>query len=499
MNGDNLKIVFVCSEAVPFAKTGGMADVLGSLPEAISKLGHTVSLIIPLYGSFDREKLDLEKLAEVIDVPVGEEIKRCEVYRSKEIEGVDTYLIDHPDYFGREFLYGTPEGDYPDNDDRFAFFSRAALEVMTACGLTPDIVHCHDWQTGLIPVYLRMGEIGLEGFENCRVFFTVHNLAYQGNFEFEALEKAGLPPWLYRMEEGLEFYGNVSYLKGGIVFADVVTTVSPSYSREIQKDGLGLGFEGILRARTDSLHGIVNGIDYKEWNPETDPYLPVKYSLDKLSPKQEIRKALLEKCGLEPSDERLVVGMISRLAEQKGLDIMSEALPHLFDEDVYFVILGFGDKVYHDLLGELAEKRDDRLSVTFAFDNEFAHMIYAGSDIFLMPSRYEPCGLGQLIAMKYGTPPLVRATGGLKDTVSRYDPGTGFGTGFVFEDYTEEALLEELLRAIHLYRNRRKWQKLVTNAMSQDYSWDASALQYIDLYREARKRQVHILATESIS
>lgn len=491
MDTKNLRIVFACSEAVPFAKTGGMADVVGSLPGAISRLGHTVYLIMPCYGDIDRKSMGLVKLPGKLSVPMGNGSLKSSVYRSEAIDGVTTYLLDHPGYYRRDFLYGTPEGDYPDNDERFAFFSRGALEVIRSFSLEPDVVHCHDWQAGLIPVYLRTTLKGVNGFDSCSVFFTVHNLAYQGNFEASSLEKAGLPDWLFRTEKGLEFYGKVSYLKGGLTFSDIITTVSPTYSKEIQKDGLGFGFEGILRSRADSLHGIVNGIAYEEWNPETDPFLPVNYGPEKLSSKKEVKRALLEKCRLEyeESDDIMVMGLISRLAEQKGLDILSKALPVLFEEDVYFVTLGFGDKLYQDLLENLSRKRKDKLSVTFAFDNEFAHLIYAGSDVFLMPSRYEPCGLGQLISMKYGTPPLVRSTGGLKDTVTPFDRKTGFGTGLVFKDYSAKALVKEIKNAIRLYRNKPLWEKLVKNCMSQDYSWDASALQYIDLYRDSIERR----------
>jgi starch synthase len=493
-----LKIVFVCSEAVPFAKTGGMADVAGSLPVALARLGHKISLIIPRYRSIDPAKFGMKKLSQDLAVPFGPLTITAPVYESAAIEGVTTYLIDYPDFFDRQFLYGTPDGDYSDNDERFAFFSRAALEVMRNLPLRPDIIHCHDWQTGLIPVYLSLGDLEWGDLRNSKVFFTVHNLAYQGNFDFAALQRVGLPPELFRTEEGLEFYGKVSYLKGGIVYSDVITTVSPTYSREIQKDGLGLGFEGILRARADSLHGIVNGIDYGEWNPETDALLPLHFREVDLLGKEETKKILLGKLKLPFESGRLVMGMISRLAEQKGLDILCEAIPRLLDLNVCFVILGFGDQHYHDLLGRLARERGDKLSVVFAFDNALAHMIYAGSDVFLMPSRYEPCGLGQLISMKYGTPPLVRSTGGLKDTVVPFDPDTRFGTGFVFEEYTVDALTREMQRAVNLFPKKDTWKKLITNCMRQDYSWGTSALQYIDLYRKAKKISLSSRATETV-
>ncbi len=500
MVNNPLKIVFICSEAVPFAKTGGMADVVGSLPATLGKLGHSVSLIMPRYRSIDHERFGLERVPVELDkamIPASEG-HETKLYRSGAIDGVTTYLIDAPQYFEREHLYGTPDGDYSDNDERFAFFSRGAIEVMRRLELAPDVIHCHDWQTGLVPVYLRTPEFDEDPLRGSRVFFTVHNLAYQGNFPFEALTKIGLPPILFRTEGGLEFYGNISYLKAGIVFSDVITTVSPTYSREIQKDGLGLGFEGILRARSGSLHGIVNGIDYSEWNPGTDRYLAGAYSRDDLAGKAVNKRKLLEKCGIEYRDSRMIFGMISRLAEQKGLDILSDAIPSMLDEDVCFVILGFGDKHYHDLLGALSKEHPDKLSVTFAFDNEFAHLIYAGSDAFLMPSWYEPCGLGQLIAMKYGTPPIVRSTGGLKDTVTAFDPETGFGTGFVFEEYTTEALQGEMKKAVDLHRNTPAWHRLVTNCMGQDYSWDSSALQYIDLYRNAPKEASHSTTPEMV-
>jgi len=499
MAGDKLKIVFVCSEAVPFAKTGGMADVLGSLPRAISRLGHDVSLIIPRYGTIDMDKFKLKKIPGNIEVSIGGKREKGTVYQSSAIKGVRTYLLDNPDYYNRAQLYGTPKGDYLDNDMRFAFFSRGALEIIRKLSLRPDVVHCHDWQTGLIPVYMRTHEELMNEFDSCRVFYTVHNLAYQGNFKFASLAKAGLSDSLFRPEDGLEFFGKVSYLKGGIVFSDVITTVSPSYADEIQRDGLGLGFEGILRTRSNTLHGIVNGIDYTEWNPATDELLPFRYNDKDFSQKELNRRALLKRCKLRYSSKRVVVGMISRLAEQKGLDILSEAIPELFDEDVYFVILGFGDQLFHDLLKKLSSRKKDRLSVTFAFDNDLAHLIYAGSDVFIMPSRYEPCGLGQLISMKYGTPPLVRSTGGLKDTVTPFDLSTGSGTGFVFEDHSKEALLTALRGAIDLFSNKQDWNKLMSNCMSQDFSWDASALQYLELYRNSARRATPGLVSEGMA
>jgi starch synthase len=495
MTRNPLKIVFVCSEAVPFAKTGGLADVTGSLPVALARLGHKVSLIVPGYGSIDPDRFGLTKITD-LDVRLGPVTHRATVYESAAIEGVTSYIIAHEGFFNRQYLYGTPDGDYRDNYERFAFFSRGALEVMRNRSLAPDVIHCHDWQTGLVPVYLSLSDREWGELHDARIVFTIHNLAYQGNFDFVALQKAGLPPDLFRMEGGLEFYGRISYLKGGILFSDVITTVSPTYGQEIQKDGLGLGFEGILRARADSLHGIVNGIDYGEWNPGTDPHLPMRYGEDDLRGKEETKKALMGKAGLEYGSGRLVMGMISRLAEQKGLDILCEAIPRVIDEDVAFVILGFGDQHYHDLLGRIAKERAGKLSVTFAFDNVLAHMIYAGSDLFLMPSRYEPCGLGQLISMKYGTPPLVRSTGGLKDTVVPFDARTGSGTGFVFEGYSANALAAEMQAAVRLYSRQDVWKKLVTNCMRQDYSWGTSALQYIDLYRKTVKRTNHSVTPE---
>jgi starch synthase len=481
-----MNILFAASEAVPFAKTGGLADVAGSLPRALAARGHDVRLVMPLYRCVDPKRLGLKSLTS-FSVPLGSWQERCDVLQGSLGNNVTVYFIGKDTYFDRPELYQTKQGDYPDNAERFTFFSRAVLELCRAIGFSPDIVHGNDWQTGLVPFFLRVQYGGKPPFERTKSVFTVHNLGYQGNFWHWDMRFLG-DVWQYYTPEGLEFWDRISFLKAGLVYSDIITTVSKTYSREIQTAEYGHGLEGVLARRSKDLVGIVNGVDYEEWDPARDPSIAEQYTPSRLAGKAACKAALLKKTGL--ADEGLpLAGMVTRLVDQKGLDILSEALPEILGLDVHLVILGTGDLKYHRLLADAAAGSADRMQVLLTYDDLLAKSIYAGCDLFLMPSKYEPCGLGQLIALRYGTIPVVRKTGGLVDTVQNYNPRTGRGTGFAFGDYTAPALVKALERALSLYRRQREWEMLMRAAMQQDFSWEHSAQEYEKVYRKAMKKK----------
>jgi starch synthase len=483
-----MKIAFVTSEMVPYAKTGGLADVCGSLPVELVDLGHEVCVVMPRYKKVDTQRFGLKKIVEDLEVPVGSDKKFARVYSTMHKEKIEVYFIDNPEFFQRDELYGTPQGDYPDNDRRFIFFQRACLEFFKIFNFKPDVIHCHDWQTGLIPVYLATLYKNDAFFKKTKTFFTIHNLAYQGNFPPDTLPTTGLA-WEEFHLERLEFFGKVSFLKGGIVYADVVTTVSERYAQEIQTQEFGCGLEGVLAKRKADLYGIVNGIDLEEWNPETDPDIVARYSLSHLEPKQANKAALQKECHLEIKPDVPLFGMISRFADQKGLDILAPLISEFGSKiSAQLVLLGTGEERYHALLRTEMAKHPRHLSVHILFDPRLAKRIYAGSDLFLMPSYYEPCGLGQLIAMRYGTVPLVRETGGLADTVADFQPDVAEGNGFVFKEYRMDALRKTFERAIKAFRDEKNWRELVKNAMKSDFSWKASAKKYAALYRQAKKK-----------
>jgi starch synthase len=480
-----MKILFAASEAVPFAKTGGLADVAGSLPPALAALGHDVRLVMPRYRGVDPERFGLKQVAS-FSVPLGSWHERCDVFEGSLPNNVIVYFIQKDAYFDRSDLYQTGKGDFPDNSERFTFFSRSILELCRALGFAPDIVHSNDWQTGLVSFFLKTIYQGVPPFERTRSVFTVHNLGYQGNFWHWDMRYLG-GFWQHYTSEGLEFWDRISFLKAGLVYSDILTTVSKTYSREIQSGGYGCGLEGVLAKRSKDLVGIVNGIDYEEWDPAQDRSIARTYTPSRLAGKAACKTEILRKAGL--SGEGLpLAGMVTRLVDQKGLDILTEALPEILSLGVQFLILGTGDLKYHRLLSEAAEGSEGRMRVFLTYDDSLAKSIYAGCDLFLMPSRYEPCGLGQLIALRYGTVPVVRKTGGLTDTVHNYNPRTGQGTGFVFKDYTAAALVEGLKRALKLYHRRQQWKTLIREGMKQDFSWQHSAAEYEKVYRKAMKK-----------
>jgi starch synthase len=482
-----MKVLFAASEATPFAKTGGLADVAGSLPPAIAALGHDVRVVMPRYRMVDAERFKLKHVA-TFYVPLGSWKERCNVLEGRMGKNVTVYFVNKDIYFDRPGLYGTPRGDYRDNAERFTFFSRSIPELCRVLGFNPDIVHCNDWQTGLVPLYLKTAyKKGTAAAPRSGTVFTIHNLGYQGLFWHWDMRLTGLG-WEFFTPEGIEFWGRISFLKAGIRYADIITTVSGTYSREVQTPEYGEGMEDLLKKRSGDFYGIVNGIDYREWDPARDPVIARKFSASRPSGKAACKTALQKQAGLPLSGDPLL-GMVTRLVDQKGVDILLEALPEILSLGVQLVILGTGDEKYHRLLSDAAAKYPDRMRALLQYDDAMARAIYAGCDLFLMPSRYEPCGLGQMIALRYGAAPLVRRTGGLADTVKDYNVRTGRGTGFVFEEYSAHALEDCVKRAVSVYHDRKKWTRLMQNGMKQDLSWEHSAKEYVKIYRKAMKKR----------
>jgi starch synthase len=473
----------VASEARPFAMTGGLADVLGSLPSALARLGHDVDVVLPRYRGVDAGD-PLGRLT----VRIGGQVEHADVSGVR-AGGARTLFVRHDAYFDREFLYGAIGRDYPDNPERFAFLGQAALAWAEADGTPYDVVHAHDWQAGLVPLYLRRAAAGRGGPSPATVF-TIHNLAYQGVFDASWLPRLGLE-WDMMRVTALEYWSRVSFLKAGIVFADLVTTVSPAYAAEILTPELGFGFDGILREREADLVGILNGIDYDLWDPWRDPHLPVPFRASKMQGKAAARRRLLEAFGLPRAPggrRRPLVGLISRLVDQKGFDLLAEVMDVLPAMNATFVLLGSGESRYEDAWRALAERHPDRVGVRIGFDDALAHLIEGGSDLFLMPSRFEPCGLNQMFSQRYGTVPVVHATGGLRDTVRDAGGPDGEGTGFTFDDYTPAALLGALGRALVTFEDRAAWRRIQQAGMRQDFSWDASAREYVKVYERAAGR-----------
>jgi starch synthase len=484
-----LRVLFATPEAVPFAKTGGLADVAGALPKFLQPLGCDVMLVMPYYRMVRTSGLPLQYLREEIEVPLGGEVIRGDLYQGQLTPEIPVYFIGREEYFDREFLYGTPKGDYFDNAERFIFFSRAVLVLAQHLGFSPDIIHHHEWQTGLISAYLQSVYRENPFFSQTAVVFTIHNLAYQGLFRKEKLSLTGLPPEMYN-PEGLEFWERINLMKAGIVYGDVINTVSKKYSEEIQTPEFGYGLDGILRKRGQDLYGILNGVDYQDWDPAHDPHLAAHYSLNNMEGKKKCKRDLLKEFGLPASLEKApILGVISRLADQKGFDLLAQILEELFRLDVGFVLLGTGEKKYHDLFAEVGQKYPKKAGIRIAYDDRLAHKIEAGADLFLMPSKYEPCGLNQIYSLRYGTIPVVRATGGLDDTITHYDPSTGKGNGFKFKSYDAKELLEQIKRAIALYHQPEHWKQIQQNAITADFSWQRSAEAYLDLYHQALARK----------
>ncbi|MDD5217552.1 MAG: glycogen synthase GlgA [Candidatus Omnitrophica bacterium] len=484
-----MKIVIVAPEIGPYAKTGGLADVAGSLPLEIQALGHEVIAFLPRYKSVDIAQRGLKPVIEELPVPIGSEKVIGKVYGLTHPGGAQFLFIDHPEFFNRDELYGTPHGDYPDNDVRFTFFQRGVLETLRILKVKPDVIHCHDWQAGLIPVYLKTIYANEQLFKKTKTIFTVHNLAYQGNFPPDSLPCTGLGWEHFRMER-LEYYGKVSFLKGGVVFSDAITTVSPNYAKEIQGKEYGCGFEGVLMRRRDDISGILNGLDYHVWNPATDPDIVAHYTLDTFDDKGINKKALQKENNLEQDPKIPLFGIVSRLVDQKGIDILIPILQDIAEMGAQFVLLGTGDEKYHQIFRDIAKRNRYSFGIHIVFDSKMAKRFYAGCDVLFVPSYYEPCGLAQMIALRYGTIPIVRGVGGLADTIQEFDPKTEKGNGFTFQDYTSVALLGSVKRAFEIYKDKKSWRAIVRNAMQCDYSWAASAKKFLQLYDETKRVSV---------
>jgi starch synthase len=477
----NHQVIFVTSEIYPFSKTGGLADVLGALPSAVSELGPNVAVVTPLYGRLKTSEYQLRLVAE--DCPVGYPWGpiTCEVYQA-DYNGVTIYFIARDEYFDRRFYYNTYKGDYFDNSERFIFFNRAAMEWIRRLEAPPRIIHANDWQSALIPAFIAHWSRGDDFWRDTKSVLTIHNLAFQGRFSARFFEHTTLPPEAWHMD-GCEHYGDFSFLKSGIAYADRVTTVSPTYASEILTPEFGQGLEGILNRRADDLRGVLNGADYEVWDPEGDRFLACSYTEEDLRGKHVCKKQLLrELCMSDMIDDLPLLGFIGRLRRQKGIDLLIDIIPDLMEMGVGLVILGEGRLDFEAQLLELMEVYHGRIAVQVSYTEDLAHRIQSGSDIFLMPSRYEPCGLTQMYALRYGTPPVATAVGGLVDTIVPYP--SEFATGFTFAEPRSDLFLEAIRSAVDHFQDREGWKKLVRRAMVQRFSWENAAEHYLDIYRE---------------
>ncbi len=479
-----LRVCFCTSEAVPFAKTGGLADVAGALPRALADAGCDVRVVLPGYRTIDRGKFEFRPLGRAL-VPLGPTHTDVRFLEGR-LPGtrVPVYLVANDALFGRAGLYGEDGRDYEDNLERFTVFCRGALALVHHLGWRPDILHCQDWQTSLLPAWLRV-EPRDPVLAQAGTLLTVHNLAYQGLFPADRLPVTGLGKDLFT-PRGIEFYGKINLLKGGLIFADLISTVSEQYAREIQTSEFGCGLEGVLRERAADLVGILNGVDYSEWDPATDRHIAARYTRDDLSGKRVCKADLQRTQGLAPDPQAPLLGIVSRLVDQKGLDLIAATIDDVLKRGAQFVLLGTGDPKYHTLFQTIRDRSARRVAVTLGFDDALAHRIEAGADMFLMPSRYEPSGLNQLYSLRYGTIPVVRKTGGLADSIVDATPDAiagGMATGFVFEAYRPDAFLEAVTRALAAFRDPEMWRRLQRVGMGQDFSWNRAAARYLDAYR----------------
>ncbi|QDR83214.1 glycogen synthase GlgA [Sporomusa termitida] len=472
-----LKVLFVAPEAAPFAKTGGLGDVIGSLPKELKNQATDVRVILPKYSSIPAEFAKKMTRIATLTVPVGWRHQYCGIYQL-EYQGLTWYFIDNEYYFKREQLYG-----YYDEAERFAYFCRAVLKGLPQLGFRPDIIHCHDWQTGPLPAMLGQQYLMRSEYAGIKTMFTIHNLMYQGIFPGDILgDLLGLPASVFT-EAGLEFYGQVNFLKGGLAFSDCITTVSKSYVQEIQQPYFGEKLDGFLARRQADLHGIVNGIDYEVYHPAKDPEIYTNYTWRGTVKRLENKCKLQAELGLPVTRQTPLLGIVSRLVDSKGFDLIAHVMEEILNLDVQLVVLGTGEARFEQLFTAAARRYPQKVSANITFSEPLAHKIYAGSDVFLMPSRFEPCGIGQLIALRYGSIPIVRQVGGLKDTITPFNPATGAGNGFSFVNYNAHEMLWVIEDALRLYKDRSQWAKLIKNAMCSDNSWQRSASEYRALYR----------------
>lgn len=479
--GNELKILITAAEMSPYAKTGGLADVVGSLPKALNAIGNVdVRTVIPMHRAVSDAGHKLQKIPDKIYLNMDGSEHEMSIKYADRVGGWRSYFIDNAEYFDRESLYG-----YEDDAQRYAFFCRSILEMAKFLDFKPDVIHCNDWQAGLIPTYLKTLYKSDDFFKDISTVFTTHNLAYQGKFPKDVLPELDIE-WEEFTPEKLEFWDELNLAKAGLVYSDVISTVSKRYSEEIQTERYGEGLDGVLRYRQDVLFGIANGVDYDVWNPATDQNIAQNYDESNIEKKLINKLALQRENGIPEDPEAPLIGVVSRLSNQKKLEMIVEVMSEIISLGARFVLLGIGDEYYQELFKKLAEDFPATVGVNILFSEPMASRIYSGSDIFLMPSRYEPCGLGQLISMRYGTIPIVRRTGGLADTVQEYDIDTGNGTGFFFEEESSSDMMSALKKALAVYSNRDKWRKLMLNAMKDDFSWKHPARDYIKLYKTAK-------------
>lgn len=480
MSESPLKILFLASEVVPFAKTGGLADVAGALPKALNEIGHDIRVIMPGYGFIDREKFGIKEFMAELTVPMNGHTETASILETT-IGAVPVYLVINSKYYDREGIYM-----YHDDADRFVFFCRAAMEMMKRIDWVPDILHCNDWHTAIIPNWLNTIYKDDPFYKKTASVFSIHNLAYQGVFGQRVLEIAGIDKYQFMVPPGVSPENQINMMGRGIFFADLVNTVSETYAEEILTSEYGSGFDWLLRERRDRLYGILNGIDYEVQNPGTDPHIYRHYDSNNPEAKIENKIALQKEAGLAEEPYTPLIGMISRLSDQKGFDLIGHVIEAMMDNlNFQFILLGTGSEYYHNLFSNIKTRYPERSAVYLTFNASLAQKIYAGSDMFLMPSRFEPCGLGQLIAMRYGSVPIVRETGGLKDTVTNFNSETENGNGFTFKKYDALAMYTAIVRAIETYHYHDKWKTLIQRGMTADFSWHNSALKYVELYRRA--------------
>jgi len=478
-----MRIAMISPEVAPFAKTGGLADVVGTLSAALEKNGHELRIVMPAYRCVLQGNFALEETPMRFSVPLADRHEEGAVLKARLGKNISVSLVRADRYFDRESLYGTSAGDYPDNAERFVFFGRAALEILRQHPV--DIAHCHDWQSALAIVFLKTQPNRYPELASSRTVFTAHNLGFQGVFAASAWPLLNLDRSFFSPEH-LEFYGRINFLKGALLCADKITTVSPTYAREIMGREQGFGLEGVLQRRAGDVVGILNGVDYGQWDPAVDPWIAERYTESNLAAKHNCKQSLQRALGLPIRDEAPLLGIVSRLTAQKGFDLVEKIFGQLMARDLQIAILGSGEARYEKFFRSVAKQFPKKVGARIGFDEALAHRIEAGADIFLMPSLYEPCGLNQMFSLKYGTIPIVRAVGGLKDTVEDFDPEQGTGTGFVFGAYEPRELLAAVERALRVYGDKRAWTALCRRAMSKDFSWDRSADAYSDLYRQLR-------------
>jgi starch synthase len=476
-----MRVILASSEVVPYSKTGGLGDVAGALPQALARIGCDISVVTPRYTGFGKSHGDVvrgatgEMIFDDLHVPFAGGVKYAAVWRDYQ-DGAPVYFIDNHEYFGHGYIYGSGNFDV----ERFAFFSRATLELAKRIGGPPDIVHCNDWQTGFIPAYLRTVYGRDPFFGAAATLFTIHNLAYQGLFDPNLLVKFGFGWDVY--EHGMEFHGSANAMKAGIYFSTAVSTVSPKYAQEIQTPEFGNQLDGLLRWRRNDLIGILNGVDYNEWNPETDKHIAANYSINDLGGKLACKRDLLEKYHLPVDPEKPVVAVVTRLTQQKGIELIAQAVWRMLEAGAYFVLLGSGAESYEGYFQHVRDTAPTQVGVYFGYNNARAHQIEAGADMFLMPSSYEPCGLNQMYSLKYGTAPIVRGVGGLDDTIRNFEPTTGQGNGYKFYDYSADRLVEKFYEALMVYYDQGMWRRRQRNGMQEDFSWERSAHNYLNAY-----------------